>query len=299
MKKLLLTLILSATTTIGFSQNLFSFGFDGTTAAMEGAGWERINLSQNASGTMWAIPATAPTTTFAGGGQAGGGTSFALVNYTSVASGAGTISNWLFTPVINVQNGDVVSFYTRYGGTTVQYPDNLQLRMSTLGSGTVNPSVDESDEGDYTQLLVEVNPNLDLTSYPTSWGQFSYTISGLSGATDVRFAFRYYVPDGGPTGSNSDIIGIDTFSVDRPLSTDSFFANIFSVYPNPANNLLNLNVKSGVTVNAIEISDINGRIVKSFNNALTQINVSDLNIGVYFMKVTTDQGIGTTKVVKN
>jgi hypothetical protein len=42
----------------------------------------------------------------------------------------------------------------------------------------------------------------------------------------VRFAFRYYVTDGGPSGSNSDLIGIDTFSIDRPtLSTNDVALN--------------------------------------------------------------------------
>ena len=285
-------------------QNIFSFGFDGSTADMLTAGWQQVNMSNPAGAALWGIPSTAPTTTFSSGGQAGGATSFALVNYTSVAANsAGVISNWLISPVINIQNGDVVTFYTRLGrnvaaGGQASFADNLQLTMSKMGAASVIPSVDENDLGDFTTLCNEVNPNLDLTSYPLTWTQYTYTVSGLTAATDCMFAFRYYVTDGGPTGANSDIIGIDTFSVDRPLaSTDSFFKNNISVSPNPAKDFITISSSSNVVIDSAVITDINGRIVKTSTSS--QINISDLNSGVYFLKITTDQGVGTTKVIKN
>ena len=303
MKKLLLSLSLLCFSLMQ-GQNIFSFGFDGSTADMLTAGWQQVNMSNPAGAALWGIPSTAPTTTFSSGGQAGGATSFALVNYTSVAANsAGVISNWLISPVINIQNGDVVTFYTRLGrnvaaGGQASFADNLQLTMSKMGAASVIPSVDENDLGDFTTLCNEVNPNLDLTSYPLTWTQYTYTVSGLTAATDCMFAFRYYVTDGGPTGANSDIIGIDTFSVDRPLaSTDSFFKNNISVSPNPAKDFITISSSSNVVIDSAVITDINGRIVKTSTSS--QINISDLNSGVYFLKITTDQGVGTTKVIKN
>ena len=306
-KKLLPLLLLF--TSFSQAQNLFSFGFDGATADMITAGWQRANLSNPAGTALWSIPSTAPTTTFAGGGQAGGSTSFSLVNYTSVAaSSAGTISNWLITPVINVKNGDVVTFYTRIGrnvaaGGSASYADNLQLRMSTAGASGVIPSVDENDLGDFTTLCNEVNPNLDLTIYPLSWTQYSYSVSGLSGPTDCMFAFRYYVTDGGPSGANSDIIGIDTFSVDRPTAnTQSFFTNNFSIQPNPVNDVFSVTTKNNVAIDNIKVMDINGRIVSETNNTngsdAMQVNISELNVGVYFVKVQSELGVGTSKIIK-
>ncbi|WP_338376804.1 choice-of-anchor J domain-containing protein [uncultured Flavobacterium sp.] len=320
MKKILLLLLFPI---IGFSQNQFAFGFDGTTAAMISAGWQVTNQSSPvyATAPTWSIADyTAPTATtpFGGltpNGQAGGLNSFALINYTSTGTsstaGSGTISNWLITPVVNVQNGDVVTFYTRIGKNTTtadpnaSFADRLQLRMSTTGSTTTNPTGGSAGLGDFTTLLDDVNPNLNLTDYPTSWatGLRTVTISGLSGPTDVKFAFRYFVTSGGPAGNNSDIIGIDSFSVDRPVaSAQSFFTNNFSIYPNPANNVLNLSVKNGLTVNEISVVDINGRTVKTINNSFDsemEINVSDLTSGVYMLNVKTEEGVATSKFVKN
>lgn len=294
---------------LGQSQVVYSFGFDGTTAAMLTAGWEVTNQSSPVytNAPTWSIPATTPTTTFAGGGQAGGGTSFALVNFTSTgtsaSTGSGTISNWLISPSVNVQNGDIISFYTRIGRNgAAQFPDRLQLRMSTAGAFTALPSGGASGLGDFTNLLVDVNPDLDLTSYPTAWGQYTYTVTGLTGPTDVRFAFRYFVTSGGPEGANSDIIGIDTFSVDRPAAnTQDFFAGNFSIQPNPVNDVFTLSTKNGVSIEKVEVVDINGRVVSQVNASTTeavQVNVSDLNSGVYFVRVQSDLGVGTSKIIK-
>ena len=311
MKKTLLTLLLIPF--LGVAQNQFSFGFDGTTAAMLASGWQSTNQSTPAGASTWSnatftIPLASAL--FGSGnvntiplGQSGGNNSFTLVNFNST-TGAGNISNWLISPVITVQNGDVVTFYTRKGtdGPT-DYADRLELRMSSVAT-TIVPSGGATDVGSFTTLGVSVNPSL-VTGfvYPKTWTQYTYTVAGLSGPTAVKFGFRYFVTNGGPSGSNSDIIGLDTFSVDRPeASTQSFFASNFSIYPNPANNVLNLSVKNGLTVNEISIVDINGRTVKTINNAFNsevEINVSDLTSGVYFLNVATENGVAKSKFVKN
>lgn len=327
MKKILLSLSLLIAGTAG-AQTLLNYNFDGSTADLTAAGWVRTNQSASPNvNANWNVPGYTPavynSTTGAGNpfmdqaytngqttpvpnGQAGGSNSFAVVNFNSTTSGTpATISNWLISPVVTVQNGDVVSFYTRtgqYSATgTSQFPDNLQLRMSTSAEFTTNPSTGPSDLGDFTNLLVEVNPTLNTTAYPTLWAQFTHTISGLTEPTAVKFAFRYFVTAGGPTGLNSNIIGIDTFSVDRTLATADFFAANFAVYPNPASNVLNIDSKNNIELNVLQLTDINGRIVKEVkaSGISTQINISDLNAGVYFLKATAANGVGTTKFVKN
>ena len=50
----------------------------------------------------------------------------------------------------------------------------------------------------------------------------------------------------------------------------------------------------------IEMTDLNGRIVKTKNvNAVeSQISTSDLATGVYMMKIVTDQGTAIKKIIK-
>lgn len=85
------------------------------------------------------------------------------------------------------------------------------------------------------------------------------------------------------------------------LSTQDFFANNLKIYPNPTKDILNLS-SSTTLINGVEVTDLNGRVVKSFDlNGLsqTELNVSDLQSGMYFVSVETDLGKGTTKIVKN
>ncbi|HNP32140.1 MAG TPA: choice-of-anchor J domain-containing protein [Flavobacterium sp.] len=327
MKKTLLIVSAFMAFTSAKAQNLFSFGFGGTTADLTTAGWVRTNQSTSASTTsLWSIASYTEVTvdnvttfatpfqnqTYAAGdtcpipnGQDGTPNTFALVNYTSTtstaASGA-TISNWLITPTINVANGDVVTFYTRKGTSgTTDYPDRLELRMSSAAT-TVQPTGGPTGVGSFTTLCTSVNPALAAGFvYPKVWIQYTYTVSGLSGPTAVKFAFRYYVTNAGTNGSNSDIIGIDTFSVDRPLSTSDFFSQNFAISPNPVKSSFNLTVKNGASVQNVKVIDMNGRVVNTTDvsdlNDI-QLNLADLSTGVYFVKVQSDLGIGTSKIIK-
>ncbi len=150
--------------------------------------------------------------------------SYIAVNYNSVA-GAATISNWLISPMLNLNNGDVITFYTR--GTGSIYADNLQVRLSTNGSST-NVGASNISVGDFSNLLLEINPTLNAALYPAIWTQYTITISGLAAPTTGRIAFRYYVPNGGPSGANSDLIGIDDFVYTPVLSCNLTATDLYS-----------------------------------------------------------------------
>jgi hypothetical protein len=153
--------------------------------------------------------------------QAGTANSYLSANYQSTSSPVGTISNWLFTPTRTYNNGDVVTFYTRTASGPV-YPDRLEVRFSAAGNGT-DCGTTPTSVGTFTTLLLSINPILTTLDYPQVWTQYTITISGLSGATNGRIAFRYYVTDGGASGSNSNFIGIDSYtytSVAQPPSND-------------------------------------------------------------------------------
>jgi len=65
----------------------------------------------------------------------------------------------------------------------------------------------------------------------------------------------------------------------------------FSLYPNPANTLINIKTKE--TLKQTEIYDIKGRLVLKGNK--NKVYVSALSNGFYILKIITDQGIGTAK----
>jgi len=94
----------------------------------------------------------------------------------------------------------------------------MQVRLSsTAAAAAVDVGATDATVGDFTNLLVDINPNLVATgvgSYPTAFTQFTLVVSGLTGS-DVpgRLAFRYFVFDGGNNGNNSNAILLDTVNV--------------------------------------------------------------------------------------
>ncbi|MFT3981797.1 MAG: choice-of-anchor J domain-containing protein [Ferruginibacter sp.] len=175
-------------------------------------GWAQQNLSTPAgTNPVWFQGNTAVFDAFSGAA-----TSYAACNYNSVA-GANTISNWLFTPEVALANGNIISFYTRATTGGGVFPDRLELRMSTSGA-SVNVGATNTSVGDFSTVLVTVNPSLTTTGYPEVWTKYTVTISGLPAATTGRFAFRYFVTDGGPLGNNSNFIGVDDVQYGPPCS---------------------------------------------------------------------------------
>ena len=174
-------------------------------AGLTAAGWNQQNLSTPIGSNPNWVQGDPVNMPFSANSLPAN--SYIAVNYNSVA-GAATISNWLISPMLNLNNGDVITFYTR--GTGSVYADNLQVRLSTNGSST-NVGASNISVGDFSNLLLEINPTLNAALYPVIWTQYTITISGLASPTTGRIAFRYYVPNGGPTGLNSDLIGIDDF----------------------------------------------------------------------------------------
>jgi hypothetical protein len=168
------------------------------------AGWNAVNNS-TVVGT---------TTVFQGNSAVfpahmGAATSYAGMNF-NATTGTNTISVWLITPSrVGIQNGDTWSFWTR-SVTGSTFPDRLEFRLSTNGA-TCSPGTGPTAVGDFTTLLTTINPTLTVGGYPQVYTQFQGTLSGIAAPSTGCFAFRYFVTDGGPTGANSDYIGVDTF----------------------------------------------------------------------------------------
>jgi len=85
-----------------------------------------------------------------------------------------------------------------------------------------------------------------------------------------------------------------------PLNTNDFDINSsFKLYPNPVQNevVLEINDLSNV---ALEVFDTNGRLLKKqkLSSSKNSINVSELPSGIYMFKIISEEGITTSKVIK-
>lgn len=142
----------------------------------------------------------------------GGDESYLGVGYeSSNALNPATLSNWAISPSRTFNNGDILTFYSRRKDFTPVFPDRLEVRLSSEGN-EINVGYLAEDVGSFSTLLLSINPSLTQSGYPNDWTQYTIIMSGLDGPTNGRIGFRYYVTDGGPGGSNSNYIGIDSFT---------------------------------------------------------------------------------------
>jgi hypothetical protein len=77
---------------------------------------------------------------------------------------------------------------------------------------------------------------------------------------------------------------------------------IRSVYPNPASGKLSVSLQQSVNAASVCINDIEGRTVytaSAQNTPLLTIDVNDLDPGVYFLSLTTEQGKSCKKIIVN
>lgn len=168
------------------------------------AGWSVKNNSDPVGMTNWFLGNTGYFTA-----QAGASNSYAAANVGSTGF-VGTISDWLISPVMSLTNDARVSIWTRKVDPDL-YPDRLQVRLSQAGDSTDVGATAES-VGNFTTLLYDINPGLVTNTYPIAWYPLTLTLHGITGTVSGRVAFRYYVAGGGPSGLNSDYIGVDSFT---------------------------------------------------------------------------------------
>ncbi len=84
------------------------------------------------------------------------------------------------------------------------------------------------------------------------------------------------------------------------LGTEELLSESISVYPNPTNDILNIEV-ADAQIQSLRIYDLNGALVKSIDhqNDFTQVNVSHLENGIYLIEIGTEKGTEIKRFVKN
>ena len=111
----------------------------------------------------------------------------------------------------------MVSFYTRTSTGSI-FPDRLQVRVCTVMPCSSFGAAGEGT-GDFTTLVTDINSTEAVGGYPDDWTQFTFTnADGLPTSGTGRVAFRYYVHDGGPSGNNSNFIGIDRVEIEEGVA---------------------------------------------------------------------------------
>src|SRR5690606_31784251 len=144
-----------------------------------------------------------------------------------------------------------------------------------------------------------------------TWVQQGTNIEGLSAGDKSGFALALSADGanlaiGSPGDGSVDFSqknaakGIGTshirvYDISGILSTNNFISESFDVYPNPVSDVLNIRMKNNLSLEKITVYNNSGQIVKTAQQ--NTVDVSNLSSGVYFVEITTNQGIATKKVI--
>ncbi len=146
------------------------------------------------------------------GNPSASGSDFVMTT-SECGSGVAYCSNWLISPEITMKNGDIIKFYTRTYDNPAVGADRLQVRLNTVNS-SADVGRDTTSVGNFSTILLDINPEWKLQgagSYPGDWQQYSAVVTGMPIPKKARVGFRYFVPNGGPQGSNGLGVGVDKF----------------------------------------------------------------------------------------
>ena len=91
------------------------------------------------------------------------------------------------------------------------------------------------------------------------------------------------------------LFGINTAT----LSNTSFDSTEFSVYPNPANDRVTISSTKSA-LDKVEMTDLNGRVVKNLTLggvSNSEISITDLAAGIYLLKINSENGTITKKLI--
>lgn len=141
----------------------------------------------------------------------------------------------------------------------------------------INLPFDDANNDGYVAFKIKTKPTLKV---------------GDTFANEANIYFDYNFPI---------LTNKATSKFQTTLSNPDFeFSNYFSLYPNPVNDVLNINAKQDIELQSLEIYDILGQLVIAVPNAksVSNIDVSKLRTGNYFIKVKSDKGSSSMKFIK-
>ena len=215
----------------------------------------------------------------------------------------GTIAVGSATPSDQIHNftvsGKISTFYTIVGNInstagSATY-DGLaltaRLKIESLPTTTIT----------YTTTAVST---LTLVFDPTFTGTVKLSVGTTSGTTTSYTAVAgvvivpslpaatYVINKGGATNLYYIKTSYPTLSLGQNVQ-----ASKLTLYPNPVTDQLFLS-SSDQKIENVAIYSLNGTLVKNIKNVVESIDVSNLTAGSYLVKVTTDQGSFTKKIIK-
>jgi ribosomal protein L14 len=198
------------------------------------------------------------------------------------------------TATITVTAGSKVKTVTVKQATFVPVPDSITLNMDTLNVGTAGGATNTIQVFSNTNWTISANQTW-VTLSPTSGnnnGTFNINVAANTGTQRTATVTA-------TAGTASKILIVNQGGLTAVEDVKSSF---FSIYPNPVNDILHIDLKNTCRKGAISIFDVTGKeVMKEDVSKLIKIelDLSYLHRGMYFIQLIEDGNKHTSKLLVN
>ena len=191
------------------------------------------------------------------------------------------------------------------GNATIDLSSNKVIRARVKTTiDTLNFSLLGASEHALNYVLHDATFDYQTIYASGGWSEFEFIISDTvyNGTGDLAKSLGYAISIGDHSG-NGDIsfdwiVFGDAIAI--PNSTNQLTVDAFTVYPNPANDVLNVKFNAN-QASTIQLIDLTGKVVSTQNVQAGLVNtsfgVAGVNAGIYFVNVKNTNGLSTQKVV--
>ncbi|MEO6758148.1 MAG: T9SS type A sorting domain-containing protein, partial [Saprospiraceae bacterium] len=219
---------------------------------------------------------------------------------------ANNLARMSFSPVTAYTFPNPLRLRTKTNNTPADYSytikdaaGNVVLDRNQMTANTSYTDLIDLPAGCYTLNFEDTgNDGLSFWFFPEN-GAGSLNIARLVGGNSL-LTVKSFNPDFGGGVQYDFVIG-ETVGTENPES-----ATRISLYPNPAKEVLNLDLQ-GFAAMPLEISlrDVTGRVLRSFKTIANggerfseSMDLQGLPAGLYFVRVTNGQSVWSSEVVK-
>jgi hypothetical protein len=189
--------------------------------------------------------------------------------------GATGNDDWIISPQVALGTESELNFWAK------SYTDQYGLERFNVGVSTTGMDPDDFE-------IISGSPYEEA---PTAWTEYTYDLTDYDG--EMVYVGIQCVSFDAFVFMTDDI----TISTVPSSIEEGPQANEFSIYPNPAQNFVN--ISSNSAMNTVKVVNLTGQVVYSnvVNGQEVQINTGDMAEGMYLIQIETENGISSQKLI--
>ncbi len=182
-------------------------------------------------------------------------------------------NDWMISPQVQLGSNSLINLWVK------SYTADYGLERYNIGVSTTG-----MDPEDFT--IISGSPYEEA---PVEWTEVSYDLSAYDGQL-VYVGIQCVSQD-------AFVFMIDDIQITSTVGVEEVDASQFNVYPNPAQDVVNIN--SSVNLKSVTIVNYTGQVVYQapVSGTDARINTADLSAGIYVIQLETENGVSSRKLI--